>query len=296
LGESKKSKRGEQSEDMSSGGDEQTERVIRNQGKPNGLFRACMDEIRSSHSTGQALRTTGIVSGLLTDSKCYAEMLGQFYLATASLEKRMDELIASCDDDDNKKSLLLVSKVRNLGYSFTSVYEKDLEALLGKEWRDTIHAWSTEPTKQYIKALESANDIECLAAAFILHGPLVIGGGAMLKPKVEKAFGLNATNVFEDVTGTARGGRSSRRREFIELYDTVLVLDESYDATTFASVVEKCGEYMRLNNDMMLAVRQRPWWRKYVAASVVAIVSAVIWRVVSTTNKEYRTINNTSPS
>ena len=47
-------------------GDEQTERV-RNQGKPNGLFRACMDEIRSSHTTGQALRTAAIVSGLLTD-------------------------------------------------------------------------------------------------------------------------------------------------------------------------------------------------------------------------------------
>ena len=49
------------------------------------------------------------------------------------------------------------------------------------------------PTKQYIKALESANDVECLAAAFILHGPLVIGGGAMLKSRVEKAFGVNAT-------------------------------------------------------------------------------------------------------
>ena len=272
---------------MSSGGDEQTERV-RNQGKPDGLFRACMDEIRSSHTTGQALRTAALVSGLLTDSKCYAEMLGQFYLVTASLEKRMDELIASCGGDDDKKSLLLVSKVKNLGYSFTTAYEKDLEALLGKkEWRNTINAWSTEPTKQYIKALESANDIDCLAAAFILHGPLVIGGGAMLKPRVQKAFGENATNVFEDVTGTAKGGRSKRRREFIELYDTVLESDESYDAI-FAAVVEKCGEYMRLNNEMMLAVRQRPWWKKYVTASVVAIVSAVIWRVVSTTNKEYR--------
>ena len=180
-------------------------------------------------------------------------MLGQFYLATATLEKRMDELIVSCGNDDDKKSLLLVSKVKNLGYSFTTAYEKDLEALLGKEWRDTVNAWSTEPTKQYIKAL-----------------------------------------AFEDVTGTAKGGRSSRRREFIDLYDTVLESDESYDAT-FAAVVEKCGEYMRLNNDMMLAVRQRPWWRKYVAASVVAIVSAVIWRVVSSTNKEYSTINNTSP-
>ena len=31
---------------------------------------------------------------------------------------------------------------------------------------------------------------------------------------------------------------------------------------------------------MMLAVRQRPWWAKYVAAAAVAVVSAVGWRLV----------------
>ncbi len=261
--------------------DEQTERV-RNQGKEDGLFRACMDEIRSSHTTGQALRTATLAAGLLSDKFCYAELLGQFYVATAALEKRIDELlIEDCGGDDDEKPLL-VAKVKELEYSFTSGYEADLQALLGQEWKSIIKSWTTEPAKQYIQQLESANDVECVAAAFILHGPLVIGGGAMLKPRVERAFGENATNVFEDVIGTARGGRSSRRREFIDLYD--YLLDNDGDAKCrFEEIVAKCGEFMKLNNEMMLAVRKKPWWTKYVAASAVAIASAIAWRIFAAT-------------
>ncbi len=261
----------------SSGGkdDDQTEKV-RNQGRENGLFRACMDRIRSSHTTGQALRTALLTAGLLSDANCYAELLGQFYVATSALEKRMDELMLTCEDKGGEMSQLLISKVKDLGYSFSLGYEKDLQSLLGSDWKTIIESWTTEPAKQYVQLLESATDIECVAAVFILHGPLVIGGGAMLKPKVEKTFGIDATNVFQDVIGTVRGGRSKRRREFIELYDTLL--DGNDNESGFSSIVEKCGEYMRLNNEMMVAVRQKPWWQKYVAASVVAIASAVVWR------------------
>lgn len=266
----------------SSGGkdDDQTEKV-RNQGRENGLFRACMDRIRSSHTIGQALRTALLTAGLLSDANCYAELLGQFYVATSALEKRMDELMLTCEDEDGETSSLLISKVKSLGYSFSLGYEKDLQSLLGSDWKTIIESWTTEPAKQYVQLLESANDIECVAAAFILHGPLVIGGGAMLKPRVGKSFGEDATNVFQDVVGTVRGGRSKRRRKFIELYDTLLdgdSTDESNVGERFSSIVEKCGEYMRLNNEMMVAVRQKPWWRKYVVASVVAIASAVVWR------------------
>ena len=263
----------------SSGGkdDDQTEKV-RNQGRENGLFRACMDRIRSSHTTGQALRTALLTAGLLSDANCYAELLGQFYVATSALEKRMDELLLTCEDKGGETSSLLISKVKNLGYSFSLGYEKDLQSLLGSDWKTIIESWTTEPAKQYVQLLQSANDTECVAAAFILHGPLVIGGGAMLKPKIEKKFGIDATNVFQDVIGTVRGGRSKRRREFIELYDTLLDDDDGNESERFSSIVEKCGEYMRLNNEMMVAVRQKPWWQKYVAASVVAIASAVVMR------------------
>ena len=81
---------------------EQTERV-RNQGKPNGLFRQCMDEIRTSHTLGQTLRNAALAAGLLSDEKCYAELLGQFYLATNVLELRLQELSEKYSADETTK-------------------------------------------------------------------------------------------------------------------------------------------------------------------------------------------------
>ena len=111
---------------MSGNEDDQTDRV-RNQGKADGLFRACMDDTLQPHNW------TGIT---YSNSRCWsfirqmllAELLGQFYVATAALEKRMDELIKNSDD----KKPLLVDKVKKLVYSFTSGYENDLQALLGQ--------------------------------------------------------------------------------------------------------------------------------------------------------------------
>lgn len=202
-------------------------------------------------------------------------MLGQFYLATSALETRVDELLSGATSDDAE---LLVAKISELGYSFSKGYALDLQALLGSDWEGTVRSWATEPTKEYVRRLGRANDDECAAAAFILHGPLIIGGGAALKPRVEKSFGPDATNVFEQVIGMARGGRSARRKEFIELYDTLLLDTDTNER--FQKIVEASGQFMDLNNQMMLAVRQRPWWTKYVAAAAVAVVSAVGWRFV----------------
>lgn len=278
-------------ETMSRGSDAERTEKVRNQGREDGLFRACMDQIRSSHTIGQSLRSAAIVAGLLTDAKCYAELLGQFYVATAALERRMEEFLSAENNDtshDDGSNDSLLAKVKHLGYSFTQGYEQDLNALLGPNWKEIIQSWTTEPAKQYVQRLETASDIECVAAAFILHGPLIIGGGAALKPRVEKAFGEDATNVFKDVIGTAKeGGRSARRREFVMLYDTLLNNEESNESifnnnsrdARFTTIVEACGEFMQLNNAMMISVRQAPWWRKYVAASVMAAVSALVWRM-----------------
>ena len=127
----------------------------------------------------------------------------------------MEELLAEGDDalqqHGNKKAksspkLLMAKVVQKLGYSFKIGYERDLYALLGSDWKGKIENWTTEPAKRYIQRLESASKLEKGAAAFILHGPLIIGGGAAIKPQVERAFGQDATNVFNDVIGNARGG------------------------------------------------------------------------------------------
>jgi hypothetical protein len=292
---------------------DQTEK-IRNQGREHGLFRSCMDIIRSSHRIGQALRTAALTAGLLTDANCYAELLGQFYVVTSALEQRMQLLISSAEEVDEKNSSssspaksktnpLLVAKVKALGYSFSHAYARDLHALLGTNWLDIIQSWTSEPAMRYIQKLQCATDAECVAAAFILYGPLVIGGGAMLKPRVEKAFGVDATNVYTDVTGSARGGRSQRRREFINFYDTLLDDDDneytsssvassainngdSRSGTTFAQIVDACGEFMELNNQMMVAVKQTPWWKKYVTASMV-VASALIWKFKASSSRKY---------
>jgi len=244
--------------------EEQTERV-RNQGQKDGLFRACMDQIRTSHTLGQTLRHGALAAGLLTDARCYAELLGQFYVATAALERRLAARRAA--------EAPLVARLTARGcYSFSSGYESDLRALLGPDWRDTIDRWTTGPAARYVRRLAAATDAELAAAVFILHGPMVIGGGAMLQPRVERAFGADATHVFADVVGS---GRAARRRDFIALYDTLLDDDEQ-GAASFASIVRACGEFMHLNNEMMLAVKRVPWWRKYVAASMVA-AAALAW-------------------
>ena len=267
---------------MSSSEAEQTEKV-RNQGKPDGLFRACMDKIKESHSVGQALRGAALTAGLLTDTCCYAELLGQFYIATAALEKRIDQVLLDESNSDTRRSTArcsLLRQVKSLGYAFRNGYERDLEYLLGSDWQKTINKWTTVPAQQYVNQLDKADEVELVAAAFILWGPLVIGGGAALKPRVEKAFGKGATNVFEDVVGPGRG---ERRRIFIELYDSLL--DAEDDAAkkqeSFDAIVKSSGEFMVLNNGMMMAVRQRPWWGKYVLAGAVAVLAAVAYKAVS---------------
>ena len=270
---------------------DQTEK-IRNLGREQGLFRSCMDTIRTSHKIGQTLRTAALTAGLLTDANCYAELLGQFYVVTSALEQRMQELMLSPKDEKNssptRRNKLLVAKVKTLGYSFAHAYARDLHALLGSNWLDIIHSWTSEPASRYIQRLRYATDAECVAAAFILYGPLVIGGGAMLKPRVERAFGSDATNVYTDVTDSARGGRSQRRREFIDFYDTLLddhTDGDSRDDATFATIVQASGEFMELNNQMMVAVKQTPWWKKYLTASMVVVVSALIWRIKASSRK-----------
>lgn len=285
---------------------QQTDRVSK-LGRQNGLFKQCMDEIKSSHSVGQALRSAALAAGALSDIHSYAELLSQFYVATEALEKRIDEILEkeeemdlTCEDKSpSYKKFSALKQVKSLGYSFTGGYENDLEFLLGEKWRSKVNEMTTDPAKEYIQQIQCAHEINIIAAAFILWGPLVIGGekknfiflfcicmadfavfsdnlrigGAALKPRVKKSFGERATNVFKDVVGTANGGRSERRRKFIDTYDGLLdgVIDNEKKKVQFDAIVKACGEYMSMNNAMMLSVKRSPWWSKYIWAGVATV-------------------------
>jgi hypothetical protein len=269
--------------------------TIRNQGRVNGLFRACMDAIRSPHTIGQTLRNAALAAGILTDKKCYAELLGQFYIATAALEKRIDELLLESDKNDqqSKKSssrYLLLREVNGLGYRFKEGYEKDLECLLGYDkWRKILNSWTTKPALEYARELEVADESKLIAAAFILWGPLVIGGGAALKPRVEKSFGSGAIHVFKDVTGPSGGGRVGRRSKFIEVFDQLLdseTISDEKKKEFFDSIVLHAGNFMAKNNDMMMAVRQRPWFTKYIWSGVAALLGILVWNLTAGSSKK----------
>lgn len=265
--------------------------AIRNQGRVNGLFRACMDAIRSPHTLGQTLRNAALATGLLTDRNCYAELLGQFYVATASLEKRIDELLLQSEQDKDQKtsSYLLLRQVNGLGYRFTQGYERDLEFLLGSDnWRKILNSWTTKPALEYARELEVADESKLVAAAFILWGPLIIGGGAALKPRVEKSFGSGATNVFKDVIGPSGGGRAGRRSKFIEVFDQLLdseAISDEEKKELFDSIVGHAAKCMAKNNEMMMAVRQRPWFTKYVWSGLAAALAIIVWNMTSRSSK-----------
>jgi hypothetical protein len=274
---------------------------VRDQGQEDGLFRACMDAIRTSHTKGQRLRTVMIAAGLLTDRACYAEMLGQFYVCTAALERRLRAVSGDS---------LAVRAAKSLGYSFGAGYEADLEALLGEKWRTKVEEMTSEPAHRYVARLEHAGDAELCGALFILWGPLVIGGGAALKPRVAKAFGQEATHVFEQVgvtmhrtvpvswpagaralcahalvvlpeqvVGPARG---QRRAQFITCFDGLLQPGQQQPQLA-DEVVAAARSFMELNNELMLSVRARPYWAVpmygCMAASAVALVSQVVARL-----------------
>jgi hypothetical protein len=162
----------------------QTEKVSK-LGRENGLFKQCMDEIKSSHSKGQALRSASLAAGAVSDVHVYAELLCQFYVATEALERRIDDFldsdqktIASNDGSNNNgtDNRSILQQVNSLDYRFSKGYERDLEFLLGSNWRCQVESMTTDPARDYIQRLKVADEIGLTAAAIILWGPLVIGG------------------------------------------------------------------------------------------------------------------------
>ena len=228
----------------------------RRKGEPEGLFEKCMVQIRTAHSFGQTLRTVFVLSGLFSDKLLYSELLTQFYVVTEVLE----ELLLKHEPE------ILASLPKQYKGGFSKLYEADLEYLLKDTTNPSLRVDSliSSSARKYIDILR--NDISqedglyrkeaLIAGVFILWGPLIIGGGAAMYPRVKSSYGQGATNVFTHVIGS---GRSKRVQEFIDLYDAL----EKNSSLNVNKIVELCGKYMRCNNDMMVAVRRYPKWVVY---------------------------------
>ena len=254
---------------------EASTKKVRDQGRAGGLFRACMDSIKRQHSIGQGLRMAFLAAGLLTDARCYGELISQFYIACRALEERL----AAADTD--ARCGALVEKARALGYGFTAGFEADLAHLLGSSWATQVEAWTTAPAQRYADELKNADELDLIAGVFILWGPMVIGGGAMLMPRVKKSFGKEATHLYSGVTGAGRG---QRRKDFIAFFDAMLDGDDDGGAAASSSglptratgggekrarIIERTRHFMDMNNEMMDAVKEYAWWTRYAIATCV---------------------------
>jgi len=218
---------------------------ITTQGISGGLFEQCMKKVRSQHSVSKTLRNALIVSGLLTDRACYAEFLVQFYVCS--------------------KALVLPEGLEFLAkYKFIEGYESDLEILLGPDWRTEVDTMTLPISQEYARKIEQGSNAFKYAAAAILFGVLVIGGGAAIESRVRRNFSCG--DLFKFVIGS---GRADRRREFIESFDAVAGPDDPI----FEEIVAAAGECMGYNNKLLAALQRRPYW--YYPALVGGVCVAI---------------------
>lgn len=113
-----------------------------------------------------------------SDKLLYAELLTQFFVTTEALGALIDEA--------SEFDLETLEKYKGFHLDYLS----DLSSLLGPSHLAQIDSFKTPSSLKYIQALkENASHESLLAGIIILWGPMVIGGGAMLYPKVKKAYG-----------------------------------------------------------------------------------------------------------
>ena len=78
----------------------------------------------------------------------------------------------------------MTSVLFTLGRCVTPGYASDLKQLYGEEWLEIAAAARTPATASYVAELEAADPVSLVAAAFILYGALVVGGGKATQAKV----------------------------------------------------------------------------------------------------------------
>merc|ERR1712032_13725 len=208
---------------------------------------------------GQALRMGLVATGLLSDVNCYTEALIQFYVCTKALDERL-----------NRCKLDIVVKVRDSlhKYAFVAGYEADLQQLLGEEcWEAEVRARTNPAASKYCNYLRECDDLELVAAVYVLYGALVIGGGAAMEPRVKKRFG--AAKLFESVIGP---GRAERKGEFIALYDELL---QAEDNERREKIVLATTQFMERNNALMLGMCKKPYWYYPAGISLLAVVAGI---------------------
>ena len=224
------------------------------------MYGKLLKQIHISHKKGQSIRNV-LLPVLLTSERNYATALVQFYLPTRMLE----DILRKHRDDP------LVAAILQLETSFAPGYAADLQHLLGEQWEQTVATLEKPAAAEYCGRLRRANEendiITLVAAYFILHGPLVVGGGPALKPFVEKAFGIKAVHVL-DIKN-----RDEAKASFKNFFNK-LELQPAQEA----QLLEKCGSFMELNNELLTQLDLMPttlsFWLPTIAVGLALTATA----------------------
>jgi hypothetical protein len=247
-------------------------------GSADGLFRSCMNAIKSAHRNALEVRTGLIAVGLFTDKRIYREAISLFYTVTRELEIKMKSAEFREKIQDDAIELEVLQKMQSYGqkFYFTDAYEKDLSSLFTPEtWKNEVEEIvAARPAavafRDHIRSMTAPTDLS--AALFSLWGALVIGGGAAARRRAKALCGDDVLNLFEKVSGP---GREKRKGEFIAFFDSLA----APGSPTFDKITRSTELCMEKSNAMLRSISANPWWLKWVGLVAVATpaVALAVW-------------------
>ena len=141
------------------------------------LYGRMMTSISAGHTFGNRVRMLKLPM-ISAEPRLYAGAIAQFFWLTEELEAALAR----------HAKHPIVARVRELGLCATPGYASDLEQLYGKSWREVARRERTAATAAYCAVLAAATPLETAAAAFILYGALVVGGGKATQAKVRRVI------------------------------------------------------------------------------------------------------------
>lgn len=224
---------------------------------PPPLYSRMMRAIRTQHSVGNSLRMLKLPL-VMTEEALYASAISQFFILTRTLEEEIER----------KQDEPMVARVRGLGLECTGGYASDLQELSGDGWLERAERSETEATKRYRDVLREADATDLTAAAFILYGALVVGGGRSTQKKVRKWI-PNCSHSLYDVANDMKGLRSDFQRTFT-------AIGEEFPAE-YAKLETSAARFMSLNNKVILSIRVWGFWCNAAAVAGLAITAAIFF-------------------
>lgn len=227
------------------------------------LYGKMMRAIAGGHTFGNRVRMLKLPL-IFAEERLYAGAITQFFFLSEALEA---QLATHASDP-------MVAKLREeLALNVTPGYVADLKQLYGEAaWRRTAESVKTAATAEYVKDLEAAGPVSLVAAAFILYGALVVGGGKMTQAKVRKVL-PHCEHALFDVADDMKAARAKFKAVFTAL--------GKEHPEHFDTLVSEAARYMALNNTVVLSVRCLGRKAALVAAGCAAVACAIVvvrWR------------------